>query len=105
MGRCELSSLGVGGLGGKAGTMWPDSSPGLGSASDNRAHAQGVIYCAKRLTGGSGARLLLQGSHCAVSATDLPQCLHKRQKAIWFWLWDLEGVEKHSICLQLKKNG
>lgn len=38
-----LSSRGVGGVGGKVGTLWHDSSPGLGAASDSRAHAEGVI--------------------------------------------------------------
>lgn len=77
-----LSRRGVGGVGGKAGTLWPDSTPGLRAASYNRAHAQCVIYSGKSLTGGSGGRLLFQGSHCVVSVTNLPQCLHKREKAI-----------------------
>lgn len=38
-----LSSRGVGGVGGEAGTLWPDSTPELGTVSDNRAHAQCVI--------------------------------------------------------------
>lgn len=36
-----ISSRGVGGVGGKTGSVWPGNTPGLGAAPGDRAHAHG----------------------------------------------------------------